>query len=186
MSKSRILEHFPRKARTSRGKDQHMYGFLTDYPPASHGQVQELMQVILEVKDSLKDIRYEKSVDSVLERDPDEGSERLLEQAAMIACSSHVTLSQRFKALTADWKANTAHFATALQAAMHPAYQQIIGMGPFAIPLILESLEEEPDHWFWALSAITGENPVAESHKGKLQAMTQDWLAWAEQKGYER
>jgi hypothetical protein len=32
--------------------------------------------------------------------------------------------------------------------AMLPPYQQIIGMGPPAVPLILEELRREPDQWF--------------------------------------
>lgn len=44
---------------------------------------------------------------------------------------------------------------------MHPAYQQIIGMGEKALPLILRDLRDRPTgHWFWALNAITGEEPT--------------------------
>ena len=38
-------------------------------------------------------------------------------------------------------------------------------------------LRREPDHWFWALIAITGEDPVAPKDRGKLQEMTDAWLA---------
>ena len=62
--------------------------------------------------------------------------------------------------------------------ATHPAYQQIIGMGKEAIPLILEELQREEDHWFWALKAITGEDPVPGKDWGKIQAMRAAWLAW--------
>ncbi len=66
---------------------------------------------------------------------------------------------------------------------MHPAYQQIIGMGDRALPLIFKDLRREPDHWFWALQAITGENPVSEQNAGDLEAMTGDWLVWASTHG---
>jgi hypothetical protein len=62
---------------------------------------------------------------------------------------------------------------------MHPAYQQIIGMGVDALPLILRELEREPDHWFWALEAITGENPVPPTDRGRLNEMARAWLRWA-------
>lgn len=39
---------------------------------------------------------------------------------------------------------------------MHPAYQQIIGMGPAVVPLLLNDLVRTRSHWFWALRAITG------------------------------
>ena len=67
---------------------------------------------------------------------------------------------------------------------MHPAYQQIIGMGEYALPLIFQALQREPDHWFWALGAITGENPVPDAHAGDLDAMTSDWLSWGDAHGY--
>jgi len=57
-------------------------------------------------------------------------------------------------------------------------------MGDAALPLIFQELRREPDHWFWALKAITGEDPVAESDRGRLDKMTTAWLKWAEQNGY--
>ncbi len=43
--------------------------------------------------------------------------------------------------------------------AMHPANQGIIGLGAVAVPLILQELKRDRADWFWALTAITGENP---------------------------
>jgi hypothetical protein len=60
---------------------------------------------------------------------------------------------------------------------MHPAYQQIIGLGPAGVPLLLRELEREPDHWFWALRAITGEDPVPEEARGRLREMAAAWLS---------
>jgi len=47
--------------------------------------------------------------------------------------------------------------------ASHHAYQRIIGMGDQAIPLLLRELQREVDLWFWALEAITGEDPFGRS-----------------------
>lgn len=44
--------------------------------------------------------------------------------------------------------------------AMLPSCQRIIGMGPVVVPLILEELRREPDHWFWALEMLTEDDPV--------------------------
>jgi len=63
------------------------------------------------------------------------------------------------------------------------SYQNIIGMGPAVVPLILKELEKEPDHWFWALEAITGENPVGENEAGDLEASARAWVQWGKQKG---
>ncbi len=66
---------------------------------------------------------------------------------------------------------------------MLPAYQAIIGMGRTALPFIFEELHQRGGHWFWALRAITGENPVPPEHRGNVEAMTQDWLRWARDRG---
>lgn len=68
--------------------------------------------------------------------------------------------------------------------AMHPTNQRIIGIGPQAIPLILEELQREPDQWFWALQAITGENPVVVQDQGDMPKMTQKWLEWGRKTGW--
>ena len=62
-------------------------------------------------------------------------------------------------------------------------YQAIIGMGETALPFILDEMRQRDGHWFWALRAITGENPVPPEHRGNVEAMTQDWLQWARQRG---
>jgi hypothetical protein len=70
-----------------------------------------------------------------------------------------------------------------------PEYEQIIGMGAEAIPLILAELRDElrsgePDDWFVALWAITGENPVPLDHRGKIREMAEAWIKWGERAGY--
>jgi hypothetical protein len=68
---------------------------------------------------------------------------------------------------------------------MHPAYQKIIGMGEPAIPLILKDLEKNgPNDWFWALTAITDENPITQDIAGNMAAMTEAWLQWGRNAGY--
>ena len=69
---------------------------------------------------------------------------------------------------------------------MHRDYQQIIGLGPLAIPLILTELEKSPGHWFWALTAIVGYTPVHQGHTGNIQQISEDWLEWGRQMGYLR
>lgn len=95
-----------------------------------------------------------------------------------------LSLRERFIRLTSAWKMAAALESSSRTIAMHPAYQRIIGMGAAALPLILDDLYRSPDHWFWALSAISGENPVKPDHRGNLKLMTEDWLEWGAKKGY--
>lgn len=93
-------------------------------------------------------------------------------------------LERNFQELTSRWRRETALHSSVTAIAMHPAYQQIIGLGERALPLIFQELRREPDHWFWALGAITGENPVPDDHAGDLEAMAEDWLSWGNAHGY--
>ncbi len=49
-------------------------------------------------------------------------------------------------------------------------HQQLIGMGPVVVPLILEELRREPEFWFWALEAITNEQPVPPESIGHMES----------------
>ena len=69
---------------------------------------------------------------------------------------------------------------------IHPAYQQIIGMGPAVVPLLLRELEREVDHWFWALKAITGADPVPPASRGKVREMAEAWLRWGREQGLHK
>ena len=95
------------------------------------------------------------------------------------------TIEQKFRALTAAWQSETILRSSVTAIATHPAYQRIIGMGACVVPLILRELEMRPNHWFWALKAITGCDPVAPSERGRLKNMAEAWLRWAKQEGYE-
>jgi hypothetical protein len=67
--------------------------------------------------------------------------------------------------------------------AMLKPYQRIIGMGWPVVPLILEELRREPDQWFWALEAITEENPVPAADAGNVRRMAQAWIDWGVSQG---
>jgi hypothetical protein len=96
---------------------------------------------------------------------------------------SRATASETFGALAADWKAKRGPVSSVTEMAMVPEYQRIIGMGARALPFILEELERRPDHWFWALKAITGEDPVPSEARGNLRRMTEAWLQWGHANG---
>ena len=71
------------------------------------------------------------------------------------------------------------------QIALHPSYQEIIGMGEKALPFLFKKLDETPIFWFWALEAITGVHPILPSQQGKMGEMAKVWLSWAEENGYK-
>lgn len=89
----------------------------------------------------------------------------------------------RFKRLSSAWREQSAHISSSTEKAILPPYQEIIGMGATALPFIFEELKAQPEHWFWALRAITGIDPVASEHVGRIDKMTEAWIMWAKENG---
>lgn len=93
-------------------------------------------------------------------------------------------IEQRFYRLANEWRDETAHISSMTQLIMHPKYQSIIGMGPDVLPILFRELRVNPDHWFWALRAITEEDPTRPEDAGDVQKMRESWLNWAKDRGY--
>lgn len=94
------------------------------------------------------------------------------------------TVEERFRRLAAVWHRETDYLSSMSEASSHPAYQEIIRLGPEVIPLLLRDLEENHTHWFSALRALTGANPVPVSVGGNIPKMMEAWLRWAKDQGY--
>ena len=95
-------------------------------------------------------------------------------------------IEDRFVKLRDQWKEESRYLSNTAQMALLWPYQQLIGMGMDVVPLMLAELKREPDHWFWALEAITGENPVPSKAVGDVGASAQAWVTWGEQAGLIR
>lgn len=96
---------------------------------------------------------------------------------------SPAELAAEFARLAERWAAETEFQSNPYKRILHRDYQRIIGLGPGVLPLLLRRLRDEPDHWFHALTAVTGHDPIRPEHAGKLPLMTQDWLDWAREHG---
>jgi hypothetical protein len=110
----------------------------------------------------------------------------LAEDSGGPATSGLSEFEQRFATLAAEWKAERGHSSPISKLCTHQAYQQIVGMGEKAVPLLLRELEREPDHWFWALKAITGVNPVPQESRANIREMARHWVKWGHEQGYRR
>jgi hypothetical protein len=93
---------------------------------------------------------------------------------------------QRFQTLKQSWRRETQLFSLMGKKILHPCYQSIIGLGPPVVPILLRELRDEPDHWFWALQCITGENPVPQADAGRFEVMRSAWLEWGRRNGWIR
>jgi hypothetical protein len=84
------------------------------------------------------------------------------------------------------WKDETGHLSSLTKAFAHPSYLRIIGLSHYSSEyklesLLLHELKDEPDHWFAALSAITGEDPVLP--EDDFDQAVKKWLKWGREKG---
>ncbi len=71
------------------------------------------------------------------------------------------------------------------QQTSHPAYQQILAMGPPALPLILEELRDHGGNWFYALGLIArvlGWDDPSEQAETRREAV-RAWLAFGRERG---
>jgi hypothetical protein len=87
-------------------------------------------------------------------------------------------LPVKFKRLLVEWRDQAAHLSSMPAKAMTLPYQEIIGIGRPALPMILNELKERPVHLFWALRAISGTNPVEPEDRGRIDKMREVWLEW--------
>jgi len=95
-----------------------------------------------------------------------------------------IGLEDRFHRLVCRWREETKSVSSTTDRILHPAYQDIIGMGKAAVPLILREMETHGGHWFWALRHITEENPVSHEDAGQIPEMTEAWLRWGREHRY--
>ena len=89
-----------------------------------------------------------------------------------------------FEQLADRWEKQTSVLSSPTRKALHPDYRAIIAMGERVVPLILRRMRRHGGHWFWALSEITGQNPVPATAHGTMSRIRTAWLKWGRIRGY--
>ena len=84
------------------------------------------------------------------------------------------------------WKADTRHWSSVTRMIAHPSYLRIVGLARYSNyndveRTLLRELETEPDHWFAALTALTGEDPTQPEYD--FDESVNAWLEWGREKG---
>lgn len=90
----------------------------------------------------------------------------------------------KFWELIRSWEYQTYNQKSAITKLAHPLLNEIILMGPEAIPLLLKAL---PENWFlaFALHKITTEWPVKNEYAGNGEKIIESWRKWAKRRGYQ-
>jgi hypothetical protein len=100
--------------------------------------------------------------------------------------SGQRNLKQIFDEQVKQWKDETGHWSSVTKAIAHPCYLRIIGLskassGREIERLLLRELESDPDHWFAALTAVTGQDPVTPEQD--FDKSVNAWLEWGRTQG---
>jgi hypothetical protein len=92
---------------------------------------------------------------------------------------------ERVRRLLAKWREETLVLSSTTALVAHPAYRELIAIGPAALPPLFHDLEQTHDgHLSGALAAITGAQPVPPEEGGRIRAVAERWLTWAREHGF--
>ena len=94
------------------------------------------------------------------------------------------TTEDLFRVLALEWREDTKLLSSISAIITHPSYLRIIGLGPAVLPFMLDDLAKTQSHWFVALRALTGENPVPPESAGRVKVMVSAWLDWGKARGF--
>jgi len=101
-----------------------------------------------------------------------------------LAHDGQETMEDKFTRLADVWEDETILLSSMNAIVTNKAHLQIVAMGPEVVPLILQRMRHKPGWWFETLRFLTGQDPVPEDARGKLDAMTKSWLRWGEENGW--
>ena len=95
-------------------------------------------------------------------------------------------VEQHVARLLKRWREETAYLSSSTRILGHPAYQELIALGPAALPFLFRDLQQTGDgHLSKALAAITGAHPVPAAERGQVRKIAETWLRWARENRYQ-
>jgi hypothetical protein len=95
------------------------------------------------------------------------------------------SIEQQLRRLESLWTAETGYLSDPGEIVNHAAFREIISMGDVVVPFMMRDLQERPRLWVWALPDITGADPVSASDRGNIRKMSEAWLVWGKEHGYQ-
>lgn len=101
-----------------------------------------------------------------------------------MASTKTKSVEDEFAELVEQWNVSCGPTSSLMQMITNQNYLRIIGLGRPAVPLLLRELVERPDHWDWALRAITGVTVTDQVDEGNLARTAAKWILWGKEHGY--
>lgn len=87
-----------------------------------------------------------------------------------------------FSQLVEQWRRDTFFHSSLSKKFTHPAYVTIMAGGKSVLPFILKELENNPDHWFYALRFIVRKDIATGSES--FDDAREAWLEWGRKNNY--
>jgi hypothetical protein len=96
----------------------------------------------------------------------------------------HKETERVFRQLATEWNREAGKISNPVKLFMHKKYQQIIGLGPQAVPFMMQDIADGKGNWYWAIAAITREDPIRPEDAGDMAKIRMAWIAWGKERGY--
>lgn len=109
---------------------------------------------------------------------------RVLEKGRKQVHRSKNDLALEFRRLADEWYRETAFTSSTTVMLMHPAYRQIVAMGPDVLPLIFIELRDNGGHWNLALADLTRQTVTVPEGPGRMKKIREAWLTYGKERGY--
>src|SRR5690242_20047857 len=94
-----------------------------------------------------------------------------------VSVNAATNIEQQVERLLAQWREETAYLSSSTAITGHPAYGELIALGPGALPYLFRDLEQTGDgHLSRALTAITGAHPIQAEDRGQVKKIAAAWL----------
>lgn len=87
-------------------------------------------------------------------------------------------------ALLERWERETEYLSSVTKIVAHPAAREIVQRGVAVVGPLLKRIAKEPTWVSWLLFELTGANPIAPEHHGRLEESAADWVAWGREHGF--
>ena len=88
-----------------------------------------------------------------------------------------------FYAVLNRWQSETSLLSDPDKITSHPSFRALVKNAEVVTPLIIEEIKRYPSFLVWVLDDAYGEAPYAPDEVGDIDAMTEAWIAWAENNG---
>ncbi len=95
------------------------------------------------------------------------------------------TLEERFRSLASVWRAETAYLSSSTDLVAHPAFQEIVQMGPAVIPCCCASCRTAPAIGTARCGGSPPSTQCLAGEHGNIDKAADAWLRWGKEHGYQ-